>query len=77
MDVGKIINMDVAVATWGGKKKSRIIVGTIKDPPPTPRIPDKNPTINAIRTPITGLKPYSKTFPELSVKLLKIPLSLR
>ena len=74
IDVGKIINIDVATATCGGKKNTKIIVGTINEPPPTPKIPDKKPTVKEIRMPITGLKPYSKVFPNVITKGADNPL---
>src|SRR5579875_4014387 len=76
-EVGKIINIEVAVATCGGKKNIKIIVGTINEPPPMPKIPDKNPTTNEITTPRTGLNPYSYVWPLLSVNVLTMPFSLR
>ena len=61
------INILVATATCGGNKNNRIIVGTIREPPPIPNSPEQNPTAKQIIMAMLGLNPYIYCLPSESV----------
>lgn len=55
MAVTPIMKFDVAAATLNGTRMPIAIAGTLRNPPPTPSMPDATPAANEMPSP-TGVR---------------------